>query len=108
MSGKSISNIWDGNCPESLLKGKHVRMRLNEHDFFESEETGLQICIIPNVQAVILNFRGTGKFKTTVKYGDEIENGEMLSPQNTNRPPFNDPTIAFYEEEIEGYILNIK
>ena len=103
-----ISNMWNGYCPESILKGKTVRMRLNQSDFFESEETGLQICIIPGVQAVILNFRGKGKFRTTENYGDEIENGEILSPQNSNRPPFNNPTIAFGKsEEIENYITTI-
>lgn len=37
-----ISTTWDGYCPESLFKGKQVRMRLNQYDFYESEETGLQ------------------------------------------------------------------
>lgn len=57
-----MSNMWNGCCLYSLLKGKTIRMRLNQCDFFESEETGLQIFIIPGVQAVILNFRGKGKF----------------------------------------------
>lgn len=106
---EKISNMWNGKCPESLLSGKTVRMRLNQQDFFESEETGLQICIIPGVQAVILNFRGKGKFRTTPSYADEIENGEILSPQNTDRPPFNNPTVAFgNSEEIENYISTIK
>jgi len=108
MTTEKISNMWNGYCPESLLKGKTVRMRLNQNDFFESEETGLQIAIIPGVQAVILNFRGKGKFRTTVNYADEIENGEILSPQNSDRPPFNNPTAAFGEiEEIENYIATI-
>lgn len=108
LAAKKISNIWNGNCPESLLSGKTIRMRLNQQDFFESEETGLQICIIQDVQAVILNFRGKGKFRTTLSYADEIENGEILSPQNTDRPPFNSPTVAFNDsEEIENYITTI-
>lgn len=108
MTETKISNMWNGYCPESLLKGKTVRMRLNQNDFFESEETGLQICIIPGVQAVILNFRGQGKFRTTENYGDAVDNGEILSPQNSDRPPFNNPTTAFGEsEEIENYIATI-
>lgn len=103
-----ISNMWNGYCPESLLKGRTVRMRLNQNDFFESEATGLQICIIPGVQAVIMNFRGEGKFRTTANYSDEVENGEILSPQNSDRPPFNNPTTAFGEsDEIEKYIAII-
>ena len=105
MTGTNISNMWNGYCPESLLKGRTVRMRLNQNDFFESEATGLQICIIPGVQAVIMNFRGEGKFRTTANYSDEVENGEILSPQNSDRPPFNIPTTAFGEsDEIEKYI----
>jgi hypothetical protein len=103
-----ISHQWDGYCPESLINGKSVRMRLNSWDFFESEETRLQICVLRGVQAIILNFRGKGKFRSTVSYGDEIENGEILSPQNTDRPPFNNPTKVFEEsEEIENYIQSI-
>lgn len=108
MTEIKISNMWNGYCPESLLNDKTVRMRLNQHDFFESEETGLQICIIPGVQAVILNFRGKGKFRATPTFGDEVENGEILSPQNSDRPPFNNPTTAFGEsKEIENYIATI-
>jgi hypothetical protein len=31
-----ISNMWNGYCPESLLKGKTVRMRLNQNDFLQT------------------------------------------------------------------------
>jgi len=106
---KILSENWNGFCPESLLNGKTVRMRLNDWDFFESEETKLQICVLAGVQAIILNFRGKGEFRSTAKYADEIENGEILSPQNTDRPPFNDPTVVFQSsEEIENFIRAIK
>lgn len=104
-----ISKTWNGLCPESLLKGREVKMRLNNSDFYESEETGLQIAVLSGVQAVIMNFRGTGDFRSTVSYADEIENGELLSPQNTERPPFNNPTEVFQDsEQIENYIKDIK
>lgn len=103
-----LEQMWNGYCPESWLKGKKVRMRLNKSDFYESEETGLQMVILRGVQAIILNFRGEGKFRTTPEYGDVIENGEFLSPQNTNRPPFNEPPIIFKSSaEIENYIKGI-
>jgi hypothetical protein len=104
-----LNQMWNGYCPESYLKGKRVRMRLNRNDFYESEETGLQIAVLRGVQAIIMNFRGKGDFCTNPEFADEIENGEMLSPQNTDRPPFNNPTIIFAEsEEIENYIKGIK
>ena len=104
-----LNQMWNGYCPESYLKGKRVRMRLNRNDFYESEETGLQIAVLGGVQAIILNFRGNGNFRTNPEFADEIENGEMLSPQNTDRPPFNNPTIIFGDsEEIENFIKSIK
>lgn len=104
-----LNQMWNGYCPESYLKGKRVRMRLNRNDFYESEETGLQIAVLRGVQAIIMNFRGNGDFRSNPEFADEIENGEMLSPQNTDRPPFNNPTIIFGEsEEIESYINSIK
>ena len=103
-----LGQMWNGYCPESYLKGKQVRMRLNHWDFFESEKTRLQMCVY-GIQAVILNFRGEGKFRSTINYGDEIENSQMLSPQNTDQPPFNNPTEIFKNsEEIENYIKAIK
>jgi len=53
---------FDGYCPESLIKGKHVEMRLNEDDFWESEATGLQMTVFPPF-ATILRWRGKGKFR---------------------------------------------
>lgn len=102
-----INQMWDGYCPESLLIGRQVRMRLNKDDFFESEETGLQISVF-GTQAIILNFRGEGNFRTTITYANDIENGEILSPQNTENPPFNNPIEVFTEsEQIENYINSI-
>lgn len=103
-----LKQMWNGYCPESHLKGKKVRMRLNHWDFFESEETRLQMFVY-GIQAVILNFRGEGKFRSTISYGDEIENSQLLSPQNIDMPPFNDPTTIFKDsEETEAYINSIK
>lgn len=104
-----LNQMWNGYCPESYLKGKRIRMRLNRNDFYESEETGLQIAVLPGVQAIIMNFRGNGDFRTNPEYADEIENGEMLSPQNSDSQPFNNPTIIFDDsEEIENFIKGIK
>jgi hypothetical protein len=108
MSRQKIDVFWNGYCPESFLNGKTVRMRLNQWDFFESEETGLQICVLRGVQAIILNFRGEGKFRSTPEYADKIVNGEILSPQNRERQPFNNPVEVFQSsEEIEKYINSV-
>ncbi len=53
---------FDGYCPESLIEGKQVEMRLNEDDFWESEATGLQMTVFPPF-ATILRWRGKGKFR---------------------------------------------
>lgn len=53
---------FDGYCPESLLKGKQVEMRLNEDDFWESEATGLQMTVFLPF-ATIIRWRGKAKFR---------------------------------------------
>ncbi len=104
-----LGNIWTGYCPESAMKGELVKMRLNSSDLYESEETGLQIAVFPSVQAIILKTRGRGVFRSTITYGHEVANGEMLSPQNIARPPFNSPTEIFDEKNrLEDYINAIK
>ena len=99
---------WDGYCPESALEGKRVRMRLNSDDFYESEATGLQIAIWPGLQAIIMNFRGRGEWRSTITFADEIENGELLSPQTTDSAPFNNGELFKGEEEVVDFISKIK
>jgi hypothetical protein len=103
----TLSHIWNGFRPESYLNGKMVRMRLNRWDFFESEETGLQIMVLKGVLAVILNFRGKGEFRNEAVYADEVEIGEVLAPQLSNEFPYNDNMIFEDGSKIRDYILSI-
>ena len=102
------SQFFDGYCPESRLDGEKVRMRLNPNDFFESEKTGLQIAIsYPGVQAVVLKFRGTGDFRKTATYADEVENDELLSPQLIDRFPYCGDELFQDEKEFRKYLNDI-
>ena len=112
MNNLNFDQLFDGYCPESKLSGKRVRMRLNTNDFFESEATGLQIAIsYPEVQAAVLKQRGSGTFKNSISYADSLENGELLSPQNSERFPFCTDVVfvnqqhfaQFLEEEVEKH-----
>ena len=99
---------FNGYCPESWLIGKTVRMRLNKDDFFESEETGLQIAIpFPGVQVVILNWRGEGKFRNTASYADEIEQGEFIFEQTSKKFPFCDNTMIEDNEHLKKYLSSL-
>jgi len=99
MEELNFDQCFDGYCPESKLKGRKVRMRLNRDDFYESEETGLQIAIsYPGVQAAVMKSRGDGKFRQTVTYADTVENGEILSPQNLDSFPFCSTEV--FEDEL--------
>jgi hypothetical protein len=98
---------WKGFCPESALNGKSVRMRLNDDDFFESEETHLQICVVPGLMATILNFRGAGKFRSAPCFADEAAGDEILCPQSLDMPPFGHAFEGFQKsEEMATYIQN--
>ena len=84
-------------------------MRLNKFDFYESEETDLQICMtFPGGIAVILKFRGTSDFRFTENYAHDNIIGEYLSPQNIEDFPFNEPTEIFQSsDETEAFIKKI-
>jgi hypothetical protein len=108
MEIKLSALLFDGFCPESALVGKVVNMRLNKHDFFESEETGLQIYLIYGYVAVILHERGKGDFINTRIYATETINSEILAHQNKPNIPFVDDIVYFKnEEDISKYIHNI-
>jgi hypothetical protein len=101
-------DYFNGYCPESWLKGKTVRMRLNVYDFFESEATGLQIAIIhPGVQAVVIKWRGMGRFKENPRYADETEMGEFLLEQCSDRWPYCGKIIIRDIEHLRRYIERI-
>jgi hypothetical protein len=103
------NQIFNGYCPECKLNGEDVPMRLNAHDFYESEKTGLQIAIsFPGVQAAVLNFRGKGKFRKTVSYAHDVENGEYLSPQVVDGFPFCGNDVFQDEDEFADYLKEIK
>jgi hypothetical protein len=74
----NIKIFFDGFCPESMLKRKQVEMKLNEDDFWESEETGLQITVFPPY-ATILRWRGKGKFKQSSDIASNILTGLVLT-----------------------------
>lgn len=99
---------WDGYCPESFLNNENVRLRHNTDDFYESENTGLQVAIIfSGVQAVVMNFRGKGKFSQTPKYADEVFKYEMLSKHTLDRPPFCDTDFIQDEKTLKEYLATI-
>jgi len=103
------NQLFDGYCPESKLLGERVKMRLNAHDFFESEKTGLQIAIsYPGVNAVVLNFRGDGKFRKTINYAHEVENGELLSPQVMDEFPLCGDKLFGSENEFRDYVNGVR
>ena len=75
---RKIEIYFDGYCPESLLKGNQVEMRLNEDDFWESEATGLQISVFPPY-AVILDWRGKRKFRSSSGTASNLFTGLIMT-----------------------------
>lgn len=75
---KNEQIYFDGYCPESILKGKKVEMKLNQDDFWESEETGLQLTVFPPF-AAILQWRGEGKFRESTEVASNKYYGLLLA-----------------------------
>ena len=65
---------FNGYCPECMLKGQEVEMRLNSMDFWECEKTRLQLVTHPPFAAII-PWRGEGKFRQEI---------EVVSAEYTN------------------------
>src|SRR5438105_5007011 len=100
---------FDGYCPESLLKGEQIEMKLNEDDFWESQTTGLQISVFPPY-AAILRWRGKNKFRHSTDTASNVltglvmtetqkENGNEIFPDEGNIIS-NKFTLELYLHEI--------
>jgi hypothetical protein len=104
-----VEIYFDGYCPESMLKGKHVEMKLNEDDFWESLETRLQISVFPPY-ATILNWRGEGQIKTHRELASNVLTGLILAqPIKENGMeifPDKDRTIN-NKEDLASYLKEV-
>ena len=75
---QNIELYFDGNCPESQLRGQQVEMKLNHDDFWESEATGLQIAVFPPY-AAILRWRGDRRFRESSEVASNQLTGLILT-----------------------------
>ena len=96
----------DGYCPESLLQGKKVKMKINESDFWESPETGLQIMGWDPLYAVVLPFRGKGKFKDYQSAKPEMLHDLLLIHSGEKGKHFLPQDNEYFtsKEELEAYV----
>ena len=76
---EKIELYFDGYCPESLLNGKQVEMKLNDDDFWESVETKLQISVFYPYYATILRWRGKGNLKSSSENASDVLTGLVLA-----------------------------
>ena len=81
---KNEQIYFDGYCPESMLKGKKVEMKLNQDDFWESLETGLQMTVFPPY-AIILRWRGKGNFKQSSDVASKTLKGLIMTGSQTEK-----------------------
>ena len=83
-SNEPIQLFFDGYCPESLMEGERVEMRLNDDDFWESEATGLQMTVFPPY-AVILPWRGKGSFRSSGEVASDSCTGLVMTYSSTEK-----------------------
>ncbi len=103
----NIKIYFDGYCPESLLKDQQIEMKLNQNDFWESEATGLQISANPPF-AVILPWRGSGKFRTTSEKASDSLKGLILTEhlEENGKENFPDDSKIISDHFQLEYVLN--
>ncbi|WP_084523966.1 GIY-YIG nuclease family protein [Adhaeribacter aquaticus] len=94
----------DGYCPECQLNNEDVRLMLNKDDFWECPKSNLQLAGY-GVDAAILKFRGTGKFKDTPIYGTDEICGAVLSRTEGDSIL---PSESFFNslDDFKNYLLN--
>ena len=100
---------FDGYCPESLIKGEQVEMRLNKDDFWESEATGLQMTVFPPFVA-ILRWRGKGKFRESLDVASDSLVGLVMTEakQEAGKEIFPDEESFINNNvELERYLVKI-
>jgi len=100
---------FDGYCPESMLEGKKVEMKLNEDDFWESIETGLQMTVFPPF-ATILRWRGKGNFRESSEVASNTINGLILTEAQIEEGKEifpNEKEIIAIQFDLEFYLQQI-
>ncbi len=105
----NIKLYFDGHCPESLLKGERIEMRLNEDDFWESEGTGIQISVFPPF-AAILRWRGKGIFRNTSEIASNVLGDLVMTAtkKEKGKEIFPDvEKILHNKKELECYLGKI-
>jgi hypothetical protein len=110
MEKKEFRQIYfDGYCPESMMNDKIVEMRLNEDDFWESIETGLQITVFPPF-ATILRWRGKGNFRQSSDVASNTINGLILTEAQIEEGKEifpNEKEVLSIQFELEFYLQQI-
>ena len=101
--------LFDGYCPESFLNGKMGEMKLNNNDFWESIETGLQIAISEPF-ATILRWRGKGDLKKSSLFCSSLHTGLIFSQPCSDRvhdflPDETKPLLT--QETLNKYITSL-
>jgi hypothetical protein len=96
----------DGYCPECQLNGEDVRLQLNSDDFWECPKSHLQLAVY-GINAVILQFRGIGKFKEGPIYGTHLISGAILKrAKGQSIFPVRNGFDSVYE--LKDYLLDVE
>jgi hypothetical protein len=101
--------LFDGYCPECLLKGKKIDMRLNDNDFWECELTNLQLTTFPPF-AAILRWRGEGKLRSSMDVASTYYSGLIYAEASIEpgKEIFPDESALLQHTfDLEDYILRI-
>ena len=102
------SMTFNGNCPECILHNDgSFDMLLNNDDYWESKQTGLQIAVAPPF-AVILPWRGEGDYKVlqaAIPPADLIYCGVCIDDAGNFLPDQSQPILESIQ--LEAYLEGV-
>ncbi len=107
---------FEGACPQCRLDEREVTLLLNNHDYFECPECGLQVAMTSSLHAILLHWRGEGQLKHDHTFTvDQIEHptGRILCEEalsEDGRPFFliSPGEFIMNEEALRTWLENVR
>jgi hypothetical protein len=103
-------NLFDGLCPECLLRNISQEMWLNRGDVFECPQCHLLVSLASGLRATILRRRGQGHFKSLQDHyycATQHAHGLLICRENQTKHYEADGFDEITSEELREYLKEV-